>query len=346
MKKFLSLIIIAACLLGTFVFAGCGGGKSADEVNALFDNVSQTYCKDSFLSVGVSAEKVVPSGSSIDTDKAYIFPLVYEKYLACTSGFVFDLAKRQGGKLIVDANGFSNKQCGEIYNTLEAFFNSLNVLAEEISVFEQSSGNLHYKELVEAYNRAVECSINLTTTYSALLFEHNSMDFSSTDKLTNNSVRNMIWSKLCSIAKVSFEYEVLNQTYELPYGEVLSWYNETETVSDICSLAAKTQNILKDSRDVMTRIPPEFLANTKDYLFNLLQSNAKFDREHALMKSASANINIKEYLSKKTEDDRNAYVSTLSQLQQSNIKIIENFMNTRFDGAFNGLSKIVSNLDN
>lgn len=339
-------MLIMMCLLSVGLFTGCGGGKTVIEVNSLFDTVKTTYVADDFLDVPVDSSKVVPAGSELDSDKAYIFPLVYEKYLTSTSGFVFDLAKRQNGKLVTDANGFSNKECGEIYTSLETFLNSLNILREEIKVFEQSSGNLHYKELVGAYNTVVQNSINFTLTYSSIYLAHHPLDFSSTSNLSNDSVRNMVWIKLCSLAKVSFEYEVLNQTYELPYGEVLSWYNETDTVSDICSLTATTQNLLKNSRDVMTRIPSEYLADTQNYLLNLLQNKSKFDREYALMRNACANVNVREYLSYKTEDDRNAYVSTLTSLQQSNIKVIENFMNTRFDGAYNGLSKVVSNINN
>lgn len=346
LKKFLSFVLIMMCLLGVGLFTGCGGGKTADEVNSLFDTVKTNYVADNFLSVSVDSSKVVPAGSEIDHDKAYIFPLVYEKYLTSTSGFVFDIAKRQNGKLVTDANGFSNKECGEIYTSLEAFLNSLNALCEEIKVFEQSSGNLHYKELVGAYNSVVQNSINFTLTYSSMYFEHNPLDFSSTSTLSNDSVRNMVWIKLCSLAKVSFEYEVLNQTYELPYGEVLSWYNETDTVSDICSLTINTSNLLKNGRDVLTRIAPEYLADTQNYLLNLLQNKSKFDREYVFMRNACANVNVREYLSFKTDDDRKAYVSTLTSLQQSNVKVIENFMNIRFDGAYNGLSKIVSNINN
>lgn len=346
LKKILSFVLIMMCLFGVGLFTGCGGGKTADEVNSLFDTVKTNYVADNFLSVSVDSSKVVPAGSEIDHDKAYIFPLVYEKYLTSTSGFVFDIAKRQNGKLVTDANGFSNKECGEIYTSLEAFLNSLNALCEEIKVFEQSSGNLHYKELVGAYNSVVQNSINFTLTYSSMYFEHNPLDFSSTSTLSNDSVRNMVWIKLCSLAKVSFEYEVLNQTYELPYGEVLSWYNETDTVSDICSLTINTSNLLKNGRDVLTRIAPEYLADTQNYLLNLLQNKSKFDREYVFMRNACANVNVREYLSFKTDDDRKAYVSTLTSLQQSNVKVIENFMNIRFDGAYNGLSKIVSNINN
>lgn len=339
-------MLIMMCLFGVGMLTGCGGGKTAEEVNSLFETVQANYTTNNFLSVSIDSSKVVPAGSELDSDKAYIFPLVYEKYLTSTSGFVFDIAKRQGGKLVTDANGFTNKELGEIYTSLEALLNSLNTLREEIQVFEQSSGNLHYKELVGTYNNVIQNSINLTSTYSSIYFTHNPLDFSSTDKLSNDSVRNMVWIKLCSLAKVSFEYEVLNQTYELPYGEVLSWYNETDTVSDICSLTATAKSILQNNRDVMTRIAPEYLADTQNYLLNLLQNKSKFDREYALMRNACANVNVREYLSYKTEDDRNAYVSTLTTLQQSNVKVIENFMNTRFDGAYNGLSKVVSNINN
>ncbi len=333
------------CLLSVGFLSGCGGAKSADEVNALFSTMCENRTENSFLSISVDSSKVVPTGTELDDDKAYIFPLVCEKYLTSASGFVFDIARRQGGKLVINSNGFTNKQCGKIYTLLEAFSNSLNSLDEEIQVFEESKGNLHYKELVEAYNIAVGNAFNLTLTYSSIYLEHNPLDFSSSDKLTNDSIRNMVWLKLCSLAKVSFEYEVLNQTYELPYNEVLTWYNETNTVKGICELAFETLNKFKDSRDVSSRVSSINIEDTQHYLLNLLQNESKFDREYSLMKSACANINVKEYLSLKTENDIEAYVATLSSSQQSSVKVIQDFMSTRFVGARNGLNNIMSNID-
>ena len=344
LKKFLSSMLIITCLLCAGLFSGCGGGKSADEVNALFSTVCENYTKNSFLSVSVDSSKVVSAGT-LENDKAYIFPLVCEKYMTSASGFVFDVARRQNGKLVSDTNGFSNKQCGEIYTSLEAFSNSLNLLKEEIQVFEKSSGNLHYKELIEAYNNAVGKAFDLTSTYSSFYLERNVFDFSSTEKLTNTSVRDMVWLKLCSLAKVSFEYEVLNQTYELPYGEVQTWYNGTVTVKDVCNLASSVSGKFKNSLNVASRIQSSYLSDTQEYLLNLLQNESKFTREYSLMKSACAKINVKEYLSFETENDKKAYVATLSYSQQSCVTVIENFLQERFAGVYNGLTSIMSKID-
>ncbi len=339
-------MLITLCLLSVGFLSGCGGGKSAEEVNALFDTVCEKYTTNSFLSVSIDSSKVIPAGTDIDKDKAYIFPLVCEKYLTSASGFVFDLASRQDGKLVSSKNNFSNKQCGKIYTSLETFSNSLNALKEEIQVFEKSGGNLHYKELIEAYNTAVANAFNLTSTYASIYLEHNPLDFSSTDQLTNSSIRNMVWLKLFALAKVSFEYEVLNQTYELPYGEVRSWYNETKTVKNICELTEKALNKFKNSSDILQRISLSKLEETQTYLQNLLQNESKFDREYSLMKTACANINVKEYLNCKTENDIKAYVETLSSSQQSSVQVINDFMNIRFVGVNNGLNSIMSNIDN
>ena len=328
------------------MLGGCGGGKTKEEVNTLFGEICAKYTTDSFLSVAVDTSKVVPTGEELASDKAYIFSVMYEKFLTSASGFVFDIARMQEGNLVVDVNNFSNKQCEQIYNSLEVLKSSLDNLDQEIDVFEKSSGNLHYKELIEAYNVAVRSSFNVTKIYSSYYFENNPQDFSRVENLSNSSIRNMTWWMLATLSEVSFEYEVLNQSFHLPYGEILTWFRDTQTVYDICSLTAKASRILKSTADVYAKIPSIHVAQTQEYLNNLLQDKSNFDREYKLMRQACTQINVKEYLKLDTDDDKEAFTLRQSSSQQSCLRVLNNFMNIRYAGAYNGLNQIILKIDN
>lgn len=334
------------CTIGICMLGGCGGGKTKEEVNTLFGEIYAKYTTDSLLSVAVDTSKVVPAGEEVSSDKAYIFPVMYEKYLTVASGFVFDIARRQEGSLVVDANKFSNKQCEQIYNSLEVLKSSLSNLSKEIDIFEKSSGNLHYKELIEAYNVAVKSSFDITKTYSLYYFENNPQNFSSTENLSNNTIRNMVWWMLSAIGEVSFEYEILNQSYQLPYGEILTWFRDTQTVYDFCSLSSKAIRILKSSADIFAKISPEKVVQTQEYLNNLLQNKTKFDREYNLMKKACDQINIKEYLKLDTDEEKQSFAHSLSLSQQSCLRILNDFMDIRYTASYEGMDKVILNIDN
>ena len=341
MKKKFALILICILSFGIFFFTGCNETNyTKEDVENLYSSIIDEYGDDDgLLNLGIDISLVV-EGGIINQDKAYIFPLVYNKYISCASGVCFGSSQRQGKTLIYSINNFEQEEINEIYNKLIRVRESIKSFVSAKYIFENSKGNLYYMETIETLNTLISDLYSLNDSFSEYYFKYFYTDFSQESVLAEGSLKDFMWYQLCSISKVSFEYELKTFKMSNPYGEIETWFANTQLIKDFIAISERAINYLKND-NLLAGVFENNKALILDILKNIQYEMSGFESEYSLFLRALNNVNIREYFTSVNQD---AYKESLSNLEKSSFEIIDSFIEGRYTGFMEGLTSIINYL--
>lgn len=339
MKKKFAIILICILSFGIFFLTGCNEiNYTREDVEKLYSSIINEYGDDDgLLNLSIDTSLAVEDGI-INQDKAYIFPLVYNTYISCASGVFFGSSQRQGKTLIYSINNFEQEEINDIYNKLNGVRESIKSFVSAKYIFENSQGNLYYMETIDALNTLIGDLYSLNNSFSEYYFKYFYTDFSQESTLAEGSLKDFMWYQLCSISKVSFEYEL--KTFEMsnPYGEIETWFSNTQLIKNFVATAEQAINYLKDD-NLLASVFENNKALILDILKNIQYEMAGYESEYSLFLKALNNVNIREYF---TATNQEAYKESLSNLEKSSFEIIDSFIEGRYTGFMEGLTSIIS----
>lgn len=339
MKKIVSICFLMIITLFSFSFVGCKENYTRENVNTLYEEVL-TYVGDSsgFLTVGVDESKVKQT-STIEEDKAYIFSLCYDNFVCASGGLFFSVASRQGKDITYTLRDFTQEEINLTYEKLVAVRDASNVVASNKTVFETSSGNLCYRELVVSCNNLIEKLNDLNSSFSSLYFSHYSTSYVEGD-LSNGELKDILSYGIQSLSFVSYNYELRNFEFSNPYGEVKTWYDGTSKLKSSNEKVVRTLSKIKAS-DLTTSLTSEKVNQIRIIIESIQMDREGYANEYKVYQKALDSVDIVKYFKATNE---NAYVQSLSAKEQSCFEIIDNFLNGRYVGLSSAINNIVSYL--
>ncbi|MBQ9792859.1 MAG: hypothetical protein IJW32_03880 [Clostridia bacterium] len=341
-KVFLTTILCFILCVCTFGFMGCGeGNHSKDDIDSLYASMktnSQTaqFFDGNNLTVQFDSTKIDVS----ETDKSYIFPQVYDYYLKSSSALFTNIINRVG-KISYVVKNFNQEQLNTIYNNLSSVKSNMLSLAESKKVFEVTEGNLHYKNVISAYNRLISSLYTLNDNFADYYFVSNIgyVDFSKTENSLNDSnVRDMISYQLLQTSKVSYNYELLNFMYTNPLGEIKTWYNSTVTLKSFISLAKTVIAQLENTENLALFIGTNS-DSVKQIFANMQIQEREYIQEYSNFIRSVNNFAVKSYFA---STNKPAYLESISYQKQSYFQIIQNFLSGRYIAYTTGLQEVIN----
>ncbi len=313
---------------------------SPDEIDTLYsslktDKVTSQFFNGETIVVNFDATKVDINNTR---DKSYIFNKVYRYYLASSSRLFSEVMKRVTNPSFVIRN-FSEKEVTNIYNSLQDVKNKLYKFAESKTIYEQSEGNLYYKDTLNDYNNLISSLYNFNTTFAnAYFFGVGKVDFSQSN-LTDSNIRDMLSYQLMIVSKVSFNYELVSFKLSNPLGEIMTWYNSTTQLNDFITLANMCLNKLDSNNDLT---PNGANAVTITTLFTNIQNNAeKYNFECNKFDKALENFDVKAYFA---SSNKEVYLENCTALEKSSFNIMQYFLNGRYSAFTKCLTEVVIEL--
>ena len=327
-------------LLSPFLMVGCNQGNyTVSDVSSLYQEVlSIVGNDDGFLSSKLDTAKV-KQADVIEDDKAYIFPLVYDSYIKCSSGLFFGVGQRQGNNISNALGKLQQNELNLIYSKLLAVKSNAQNLINNKVVFETTSGDLYYKEFAMSCNNLISSLYDLNDIYNDYYLKYYFEDFTKNDVvLSNNNLKDVLWYYLEKLSQVTYLYELKNFELTNPYGNISNWYDSTLLLKQFNLLATDVLDNLSQ-QDLVSGIFNEDKIRIIDKL-NLLQLNLDaYNENYKSYDFALSKVNIKEYIN---ATNKTAYVSSLSNLEQSYYKIIDNFLNGKYESFFDSINLIIS----
>ena len=224
MKKFITICILFVLSLSVFALTGCGTNYTPNDINSMYKEVL-TYVGDEqgFLQVGVNTEKVVQE-TSLQNDKAYIFPLCYDNFLSAEAGLFFGVASRQEKDITYTLRKFTQDELNKTYEKLKAVRDASMSVASNRSIYESSNGNLKYRELVVSCNVLIERLNDLNDTFSPIYFDHYFSGYMA-GELSDGELKDVLFYDLQVLSQVAYDYELKHFEFSNPYGEIKTWYD-------------------------------------------------------------------------------------------------------------------------
>jgi len=338
-KRFFVLLLCMVLIAVSFCFVGCGDKNyTKEDIDSLYSSMKTNESTSQFFDGNYFK---VTFGSQIDTsssDKSYIFPAIYDCYLASSSGLLSGVVDRVG-KMSYAVKNFSTPQLNDIYKKLSLVNSSLIKFANNKAIFETTNGNLHYKYVVSSYNDLIKSMYSLNDSFANYYFVDNvgKVDFSKTS-LSDSNVRDMLRYQLLKLSRVSFNFEVLNFVASNPLSDINDWLNSTSTIKNFVTNANTTLNRLSNTENLASHIGSN-ASKVLEYFVNMQVQENEYNREYNSFIVSVQNFNVKAYTA---STNKYAYLENCSYQQQSNFNIIKNFLLGRYTSYIVALTNINS----
>lgn len=338
MKKFITICILFVLSLSVFALTGCGTNYTPDDINSMYREVL-TYVGDAqgFLQVGVNKEKVVQA-SSLQNDKAYIFPLCYDNFLSAEAGLFFGVASRQEKDITYTLRKFNKDELNKTYEKLKDVRDASMSVASNRSIYESSKGNLKYQELVVSCNNLIEKLNALNDYFSPIYFEHYFTGYTA-GELSDGELKDALFYDLQVLSEVAYDYALKHFEFSNPYGEVKTWYDNSTMLKETNERILETLGKLRKNS-----LTEGMMSGTKNNIISILEriqlEKTGYKDEFLGYQKALNSVDIVMY-SKAT--NKSAYKQNLDKKEQSCFEIIDRFLNGRYNGMCLALRDIVHN---
>lgn len=324
-----------------FVLSGCSDKDySKTDIQNLYVSILTTYCDESgLIDISIDNSKITQTTPQ-DEDKNYIFDLFYNDYVKACSGLFFTVSSRQGNNIEYVLQRFNQGELNTIYNKLNGLKVALSDYDKAKYVYESTQGDLYYEELIRVYNTIISNLINLNTSFSTYYFNNFYVNFLQESVISDGAIKDIMWHGLLEIAKVAYNYDVLNFVFENPYGEVNSWYNNTKILKNFMSLySSANSNLLVEN--IENNIASYQKERVLVLLKNVYTDLGDYYKDYNLFITALNGVNLKEYLK---QDNKDAYIEKCSINEKSYFSYIDDFISGRFGALYNGIQTINSML--
>lgn len=322
-------------------FTACDKQTSSQDIYHVYETLKNNHGESGFLKINIDMSKVVPQGHALGEDKAQIFPGIYDYYLDCSSGFFMSIFARKGNGTFLD--NYTQEQKNNLLTKIESVSSRLSDLDGEIDVYETTSGNLNYKEVVRSYNLLISSLYELNFYFADLYYSQNSFNFTSYSKIMNckTNLNDYLWYTLGLVSKVSFDYEVLNYIYANPLQDTTEWVNRSNYTKQTISIAQDLTQKLKQRNDDLTDYLPSTGSSTAhSVLSNMQLEQENYLDEYGLFVETKNSISVKEYVNLKTDEDRENYLNTLNMEKRAKFQIIFYFLDNNYSALVSGLRQV------
>lgn len=339
-KAFWSILICVIVFAFTLGLSGCGEKNyTKDDIGNLYQTIKTSEKTAQFFSTNTLQVTFDDDKVDVfsDSDKSFIFSSVYQNYLFASSSLLSGVIDRVG-MISYAVKDFSQEQKNDFYLKLQSVYKSLKTLSENKAIFETTSGNLHYKYVLNSYNNVLSSLYNLNTAFANYYFVKGVglVDFSSAT-LSDGNVRDMISYQNLIISKVSFRYELLNFEPSNPLGAITDWFENTQILKSYVELCQTAVDELS-SVDKL----PDRIGSDAPYVLNLFVNmqgqESEYLQEYNIFAVSLGGVNLKNYFK---SPNKSAFLLGCSDTAQSCFQIMQNFLDGRYLGYYQGLSQVL-----
>lgn len=330
-------------LIISFMLVGCGNSKSADDFVSLYsslerDTDTSTFFQNSNLKINLDTSKVMVN----EGDKSYIFTCAYNSYLASSSR-LFSGAVGNILNVSVLKKEFKDDELNDLYTKLSTVQSNLKTLYNSKKIYEDTSGNLHYKNLIADCNNLINSLYVFNDAFADYYFKGMGKVDPLNGNLSNTNLKNILAFELMKLSKVSFNYELINFKFSNPLSEVYSWYEKTQILKNFTTLSNNCVSVLDrldSGEDLVAKLTT---TNNLNAVINLIQNfqseQKKFDNDYTLFMSALNNFNVTAYNS---STNKKAYLENCSYKEKSSFNLINNFINGNYKALSKNLTDLIS----
>lgn len=348
MKRKLFCIIFAFIIsLSVICMSGCDNGdNNSFAVTSVASRIVNDYASGGYVTMNIDIEKVRDASVAQDKDKSYVFTAIYKNFLDMSSGLFFNYFKRNNySQSAFDI--FTKNQNINLESRLNEVESALSSLKKEKTIYEDSDGNLRYKEVVNCYNVAVDKMYNLNYYFAGIYFKainFNLQEYTALSSL-GSKLNDYLWYQICQMSRVAFGYEVINYVYSNPFGDMTEWYNRSTYTQEVLETANPMVQKLKTTQDLGQALPASGSANALAILKNIDAEEYAFLSNYSTFVYAKNLLDIPSYLKLDSDSEREAYLSRCSVTDRSRFNIVFNFLNNSYTAltfALNDISNYVS----